>query len=63
MKRNTAKEKMKRNKEFPYKYRRKCLKCGSLYGSDHKRDNRECPKCITKKMLNHRNLNFHRKSR
>lgn len=44
-KRNTKKEKLKNNKGFPYKHRRKCLECGRTYGHDRDADNGLCPAC------------------
>jgi len=45
--RNTGKAKLNRNKNFPYKYRKICLKCGRTYGVDHDlpNENNRCPLC------------------
>lgn len=48
-KRNTGKEKVKRNKGFPYKYRKICIKCGEKYGMDKLDKNNKCPNCIYKR--------------
>ena len=48
-KRNTSKEKQKRNKGFPYKHRRVCIKCGAKYGVDVPDKNEKCPVCVYKK--------------
>jgi len=45
MKRNTAKEKAKNNKGFPYKHRAICTKCGKKYGYDRDKDDGVCPYC------------------
>lgn len=48
-KRNTGKEKKKRNINFPYKHRRICIKCGIPYGVDVIDPSSRCPKCINKR--------------
>ena len=45
MKRNTSKEKARSNKNFPYKHRKICTKCGRPYGTDTEGDNGRCPVC------------------